>query len=188
MMKKIIFFLLLPLIGHGQLIISPNGDISAAPSCYGTATSDVDEYPTDDDVTFYPISFDGDCIYMEYAASGFTTETIDSIKITTRLKEGSFGSGAIDVYIRTHSTDYLVQSITSYPSSYTNYTYTSTRNPYTNAVWTISEIDDVRTKHIFGWYGENQEVRITTVWIAVYYQGGGSTSFPTKLLLSGTGK
>lgn len=172
-----------------SLIMRPTGAGALGSNWTGTY-ADVDDVTSDGDGTYIVTNlYSSDYFLFDFGSSGLTgSETISNVTlyVTVKTSGGSpdyFNIVAMDVSEFTQY-DYS-KAITS---SYTTVSESFATNPHTGVAWTKASLED------FDWgvnsYTESGEVRVTQIYIDVTYTsgGGGSTSFPTKLLLQGTGK
>lgn len=189
-MKKIILMLLcLPMLSNAtSLIMRPTAAGWYATNWNGTY-ADVDDVTSDGDGTYISTRlFSTDYCIFEFGSSGLTgSETISNVTLYVTVKT-SGGSPDINI-VGSDASDFTMYDYgKAITSSYTTVSESFATNPHTGVAWTKASLED------FDWgvnsYTESGEVRVTQIYIDVTYTsgGGGSTSFPTKLLLQGTGK
>lgn len=191
-MKKIIATILL--MFHLQaiattVIIRPSG---AGTYSDATAVGAANRYDCVDETTAnndtdYILS-EGDCAYTTFThtSAGLTgSETISSVQVTIVAKDDYGGDATVNKPVLLISGNVYSGGEFSTLGSYGAQSYTWTVNPNTGTAWTKTVIDAMQ----IGYYSCGYvPCRCTQIYATITYTGGASASFPTKLLLQGTGK
>jgi len=198
-MKKVLLILMMmPVFAWGQTVtIRPNGAGSAGdngtPST-GAGWECVDEASANGDTDYFYDMFPS--MTTTVTSSGLTSETITNVRVVVNAKRntgtGDEYSNSIYPIIYLSSSNYY-DGTYALTTSYADYTSDYPTNPATGLAWTVSDIANMEIGAEAGYETANadSEARITQIYAIVTYTGGGGggpTSFPTKLLLQGTGK